>query len=87
MLILCMSSPLFHLLQPLNRSAPISEIRKILSEYPDVLSSVGFSACTPKHEVFHDLPTFPGPLVFAKAHCLDPGKLLPNLNMEKAGIV
>ena len=34
-----------------------------------------FSASTTKHGVFHDLPTFSGPRVFAKAHHLDPGKL------------
>ena len=67
------------------------EIRKLLSEYPDVLSSYGFSASTPKHGVFHDLPTAPGPPVFAKAPCLDPQKLASAkaefLKMEKAGIV
>ena len=55
------------------------------------LSSDGFWASTPKHEVFHDLPTAPGPPVFAKARCLDPEKLAFTkaefLKMEKAGIV
>ena len=55
------------------------EIRKLLSEYPDV------------HGVFHDLPTAPGPPVFAKACRLDPEKLASTkaefLKMEKAGIV
>ena len=67
------------------------EIRKLLSEYPDVLSSNGFSSSTPKHGVFHDLPTIPGPPVFAKASPLDPDKLAfaqaEFLKMEKAGIV
>ena len=47
-------------------------------------------AFTPKHGVFHDLPTAPGPPVFAKARCLDPEKLASAtaefLKMEKAGI-
>ena len=67
------------------------EIRKILSKYPDVLSSDSFLASTPKHGVSHDLPTTPGPPVFAKAPRLDPEKLASTkeefLNMEKAGIV
>ena len=41
--------------------------------------------------VFHDLPTIPGPPVFSKACCLDPGKLASAqaefLKMEKAGII
>ena len=45
------------------------EIRKLMSEYPDVLSSDGFSASTHKHEVFHDLPAVPGPPVITKACC------------------
>ena len=64
------------------------EIRKLLSEYPDVLSSDGFSASTPKSGVFHNLP---GPPVLAKNHRLDPDKLTSAqaefLKMEKAGIV
>ena len=67
------------------------EIRKLLLEYPDVLFSDGFSVSTPKHGVFHDLPTVPGPPVFAKARHLDPGKLasakVEFLKREKAGIV
>ena len=51
------------------------EIWKLLTEYPDVLFFEGFSASTPKHVGFHELPTIPVPPVFAKAHCLDPGKL------------
>ena len=60
-------------------------------QYPDVLSSDNFLASTPKHGVFHDLPTAPGPPVFAKAQCLDALKLAfakaEFLKMEKAGIV
>ena len=70
-----------------NLQAAPREIRKLLSEYPDVLSSDGFSASTPKHGVFHDLPTVPGPPVFARAHHLDPDKLASAkaefLKMEK----
>ena len=66
------------------------EIRKLLSGYPDVLSSDGFLASTPKHGVIHDLPTAPGPPVYAKACRLDPEKLasakVEFLKMEKAGI-
>ena len=43
------------------------EICKILLEYPDVPSFDDFSASTPKHEVFQNLSTVPGPPVFAKA--------------------
>ena len=56
------------------QTAP-KEIRKLLSEYPDILSSDGFSASTPKLCVFHDLPMVPGPPVFTKACRLDPDKL------------
>ena len=96
MLILWTSSPPFLLQMPFDpfcthlQQAP-SEIRNLLSEYPDVLSSDGFSASTRKHGVFHDLPTIPGPPVFAKAHQLDHGKLASAqaefLKMEKARIV
>ena len=34
---------------------------------PDVLTSDVFLASTPKHGVFHNLPTAPGPPVFTKA--------------------
>ena len=52
-------------------SAP-KEIRKLLADYPNVFSSDGFTASNPKHDVFHDLPTVPGPPIFAKARRLDP---------------
>ena len=67
------------------------EILKLLSECPDILSSHGFLASTPKHGVFHNLPTVPGPPVFAKAHRPDLDKLASTqsefLKMDKAGIV
>ena len=70
---------------------PPLEIRKLLSKYPYILSSYGFSASSPKHGVFHNLSTIPGPLVFTKAHSLDPDNLASPqaefLKMEKAGIV
>ena len=66
------------------------EIQKLLSKYPDVLSSNGCSASTPKNEVFYNLPTVPGPPVFAKACSLDPGKLASAkaefLKIKKTGI-
>ena len=67
------------------------EIKKLLSEYPDILSSDSFSASTPNFGVFHNLTTAPGSPVFAKARHLDPEKLVSAkaefLKMEKAGIV
>ena len=66
-------------------------IRQLLAEYPDVLSTDGFSAATPRHGIFHHIKTTPGPPVFAKARHLDPGKLAVAkaefLKMEAAGIV
>ena len=60
-------------------------------EYTVLLSSDGFSDSTPKHGVVYDLPTVPGPPVFAKARRLDPGKLASAkakfLKMEKTGII
>ena len=84
---LWMFSPLSPLLSLQN--TPM-EIKKLLSEYP-VLSSNGFSASTPKHGIFHDLPTIPGPPVFLNTCRLDPDKLASAqtkfLLMEKAEIV
>ena len=51
------------------------EIPKLLSKYPEVLFLDGFLASTPKHGVFHNLPTDPGPPVFAKARRLGSEKL------------
>ena len=56
------------------------EIRQFLFEYPDVLSSDGFSASTLKHVVFHDLPTVTGP----RQALLHQAEFI---KMEKAGIV
>ena len=62
----------------------------MLADYPDVLSSDGFTSLNPKHGVFHDLPTVPGP-VLAKARHLDPEKLASAkaefAKMEAAGII
>ena len=44
------------------RSTPL-EIRRLLADYPDVLSSDGFTASNHMHGVFHDLPTVPDPPV------------------------
>ena len=67
------------------------EIRKLLFECLDILYSNGFSASSPNHGVFHDLPKVLGPPVFAKAHHMDPDNLASAqaefLKMEKAGIV
>ena len=83
------SSDSVHLCAHLS-AAPTS-IRKILADFPEVFSSDGFTASDPKHRVFHDLPTVPGPPVFAKARRLDPEKLASAkaefLKMEKAGVV
>ena len=66
-------------------------IRELLSEYPDVLSSDGFTASPPRHSVRHHLLTQPGPPVFAKARRLDPVKLETAKKefaaMEEAGII
>ena len=66
-------------------------IRELLSEYPDVLSSDGFTASPPRHGVRHHLLTQPGPPVFAKARRLDPDKLESAKKefpaMEEAGII
>ena len=52
-------------------SAP-QQVQKLLEEFPDVLSSDGFTASKPHHGVRHNLLTYPGPLVFAKPRRLDP---------------
>ena len=66
-------------------------IQDLLTEFPDVLSSVGFTAAPPKHGLCHHLQTQPGPPVFSKSRHLDPEKLeiarLEFAAMEKAGIV
>ena len=66
-------------------------IRKLLSDFPDVLSSDGFTASPPRHKVHHHLLTQPGSLVFAKACRLDPDRLESAKKefaaMENAGII
>ena len=67
------------------------EFRDLLAEYPDVVSSKGFSASTPKHPIRHTVPTVPGPPVFAKARRLDAEKLESARKefaaMEAAGVI
>ena len=66
-------------------------ISDLLSEFPDVLSSDGFTASKPRHKIPHHLLTQPGPPIFSKSHCLDPEKLafaqVKISAMEKAGII
>ena len=67
------------------------EFRDLLAEYPEVISSKGFSASVPKHPVRHSVPTVPGPPVFAKARRLDAEKLESARKefaaMEAAGVI
>ena len=67
------------------------QIQKLLLEYPDVLSSDGFSASKPRHGVRHHLLNNPGPPVYSKPGRLDPDKLSAAKEefsaMEKAGII
>ena len=67
------------------------QVKKLLEEFPDVLSSNGFTATKPCHGVRHHLLTNPGPPVFAKPQRLDPEKLAATQEefsaMEKAGII
>ena len=71
-------------------SAP-PQIQKLLSEYPDVLGSDGFTAFKPQHGVRHHLLTNPGPPVYLKPWRLDPDKLSTTKEkfsaMEKARII
>ena len=71
-------------------SAP-REVQDLLQDFPDVLSSDGFTASKPRHGVKHHLLTQPGPSVFAKPWRLDPEKLAAAQAefpaMEKAGII
>ena len=67
-------------------SAP-PQIQKLLSEFPDVLSSDGFTASKPRHHLLIN----PGPPVYSKPCHLDPDKLSTAKAefsvMEKAGII
>ena len=66
-------------------------VSDLLLEFPDVLSSDGFTASPPCHPILHQLLAHPGPPVFAKACCLDPDKLAVSTvefsTMEKVGII
>ena len=79
MLIPWMSSLPFHLPPPWICSA--LSFRQLLGKSGNFSQSTltssfdGFSASSPKHGVFHELPTIPGPTVFAKACHLNPDKL------------
>ena len=84
---------------PDSKSAPLKAnllatpkcISDLLAEFPDVISSVGFTASKPHHGITHHLLTQPGPPVFAKSRWLDPEKLASAKKefsaMEKAGII
>ena len=69
-------------------SAP-QQVRKLLEDFPDVLSSDNFTDSKPRHGVSHHLLTNPGPPVFAKPQRLDPENLAAAKEefsaMEKAG--
>ena len=66
-------------------------VKKLLEDFPEVLSSDGFTASKPHHGVQHHLLPNPGPPVFAKPLRLDPEKLAAAKeefsDMEKAGII
>ena len=68
-----------------------SEEFRDLLEYPDVISSKGFSATVLKHPVRHSVRTVPGRPVFAKARRLDAEKLKSARKefaaMEAAGVI
>ena len=65
--------------------------RKLLTEFPNVLSSDGFTALEPCHGVRHHLLINLGPLVYEKPWRLDPEKLAAAKAkfsaMEKGGII
>ena len=66
-------------------------VSDLLLEFPDVLSSDGFTASPPCHPVLYHLLTMPGPPVFVKSCHLDPDKLATAKAefsvMEKASII
>ena len=90
---LCLAPPLY--MQPSSLHAALLSTPKCVSdlhlEFPDVLSSHGFTASPPCHPIRHHLLTHPGPPVFAKAHSLDPDKLAvvkaEFSTMAKVGII
>ena len=65
------SSEILHASLP----ATPSSICDLLAEFPDVLSSDGFTAAPPKQGIRHHLQTQPGPPVLGKSMGLDPEKL------------
>ena len=71
-------------------SAP-PQIQKLLSEFPDVLSSNDITSSKPRHGVRHHLLTVPSPPVYAKPCRFDHEKLSAAKEefsaMEKAGII
>ena len=54
---------------------PSSPLRLRSRNFPDVLSSDGFTASKPRHGIRHHLLTNPGPPVYSKPRRLDPDKL------------
>ena len=80
--------PAFHSVAYL--SAP-QRVKKLLEDFPDVLSSHCFTASKHHHRVRHHLLTNPGPPVFTKPWRLDLEKLAAAKDefsaMEKAGII
>ena len=71
-------------------SAP-EHVKKLLADFPDILSSSNLTASKPCHRVRHHLLTNPGPLVFTKPWRLDLEKLAAAKEefstKEKAGII
>ena len=53
----------------------LKRVKKLLEDFPDVLSPDSFTAWKPHHGVRHHLLTNPGPPVFDKPQRLDPVKL------------
>ena len=49
-----------------NLLSPPQYISNLLSEYPDVLFTDGFTTSLPRHQIPHHLLTLPGPPVFSK---------------------
>ena len=66
-------------------------VSNLLLEFPNLLSSDGFTTSLPCHQIQHHLLTCPGLPVFAKSRLLDPHKLATAIAeffaMEKAGII
>ena len=67
----CFSWPALAFCRTCFLSAPQC-IQKLISKFPDVLSSDGFTTSKPCHGVCNYLLTNPGPPVYAKTRRLDP---------------